>query len=187
MLLAAKAGDTTAEALLLARLQPVVRRFCARRLGAAASRWADCDDITQEVLAAVHKQLPRFSRSVDLLLPLAYTIAGNKISDHYRRLGREPEVPAVDLPDAPDESGDPAAVVCARETRRELGQLLGSLSPAQGAIVRMRLVEGMSARDTGNALGRSPEAVRVAQHRALALLREQLVVADGVLVLPCLR
>jgi RNA polymerase sigma-70 factor (ECF subfamily) len=38
-------------------------------------------------------------------------------------------------------------------------------------ILRLRVVAGMSAEETGRALGMSPGAVRVAQHRALNTLR----------------
>jgi RNA polymerase sigma-70 factor, ECF subfamily len=37
----------------------------------------------------------------------------------------------------------------------------------------MRIAVGLSAEETGRALGMSPGAVRVAQHRALARLRQQ--------------
>jgi RNA polymerase sigma-70 factor (ECF subfamily) len=38
-------------------------------------------------------------------------------------------------------------------------------------ILRLRVVAGMSAEETGRALGMTPGAVRVAQHRALNTLR----------------
>jgi DNA-directed RNA polymerase specialized sigma24 family protein len=39
-------------------------------------------------------------------------------------------------------------------------------------ILLLRVVSGMSAEETGRALGMSPGAVRVAQHRALATLQK---------------
>jgi RNA polymerase sigma-70 factor (ECF subfamily) len=38
-------------------------------------------------------------------------------------------------------------------------------------VLRLRVIAGMSAEETGRALGMTPGAVRVAQHRALSTLR----------------
>jgi RNA polymerase sigma-70 factor, ECF subfamily len=49
--------------------------------------------------------------------------------------------------------------------------LLGQLPSAQREILVLRVAVGMSAEETGRALGMTPGAVRVAQHRALTRLR----------------
>jgi RNA polymerase sigma-70 factor (ECF subfamily) len=42
----------------------------------------------------------------------------------------------------------------------------------------LRVILGFSAAETGQALGATPSAVRVAQHRALARLRAQLTATE---------
>ena len=49
--------------------------------------------------------------------------------------------------------------------------LLTRLPDHQRELVLLRVVAGLSAEETGNVLGMSAGAVRVAQHRALARLR----------------
>jgi RNA polymerase sigma-70 factor (ECF subfamily) len=53
-------------------------------------------------------------------------------------------------------------------------QLLDVLPDKQREIVVLRVVVGLSAEETAEAVGSTPGAVRVAQHRALARLRKTL-------------
>jgi len=57
---------------------------------------------------------------------------------------------------------------CVEQARR----LLARLPENQRELLLLRVVSGLSAEETGNVLGMSPGAVRVAQHRALARLRQ---------------
>ena len=56
------------------------------------------------------------------------------------------------------------------EAERARG-LLDRLPDHQRELVLLRVVAGLSAEETGNVLGMSAGAVRVAQHRAIARLR----------------
>jgi RNA polymerase sigma-70 factor (ECF subfamily) len=55
-----------------------------------------------------------------------------------------------------------------------MGRLLDVLPDRQREILVLRVVLGMSAEETAVAVGSTPGAVRVAQHRALARLRKAL-------------
>jgi RNA polymerase sigma-70 factor (ECF subfamily) len=80
-------------------------------------------------------------------------------------------IPAGDLPDGPDERPGPEETVLAGlDAQRALG-LLARLPGQQRDLVRLRVLGGLSAAETGRVMGMSPGAVRVAQHRALARLR----------------
>ena len=59
------------------------------------------------------------------------------------------------------------AVIEAQRARDLVALLPGNLRE----LLLLRLVSGLSAAETGNLLGMSAGAVRVAQHRALARLR----------------
>ncbi len=69
-----------------------------------------------------------------------------------------------------DES--PEQITLRRELVEQAGDLLRTLLPRQREIVVMRVVMGMSAQETADAVGTTPDAVRVAQHRALNRLRK---------------
>lgn len=57
---------------------------------------------------------------------------------------------------------------------RRMNDLLHVLPDKQRDIVLLRVVVGLSAEETAEAVGSTPGAVRVAQHRALARLRKTL-------------
>ena len=60
------------------------------------------------------------------------------------------------------------------ELSGEMAELLKVLPPKQREIVVLRVVVGLSAEETADAVGSTPGAVRVAQHRALTRLRAAL-------------
>jgi RNA polymerase sigma-70 factor, ECF subfamily len=64
------------------------------------------------------------------------------------------------------------------EPTRRMKQLLDVLPEKLREIVVLRVVVGLSAEETAEAVGSTPGAVRVAQHRALARLRRTLSTAE---------
>jgi RNA polymerase sigma-70 factor (ECF subfamily) len=75
------------------------------------------------------------------------------------------------LPERADERPGPEDSVVAAAEAAEAAALLDRLPPAHRELLLLRVVAGLSAEETGAALGMTPGAVRVAQHRALARLR----------------
>ena len=57
---------------------------------------------------------------------------------------------------------------------RRMRALLGILPEKQREVLVLRLIVGMSAEETAQAIGSTAGAVRVAQHRALAKLKDEL-------------
>jgi RNA polymerase sigma-70 factor (ECF subfamily) len=55
-----------------------------------------------------------------------------------------------------------------------MDRLLATLPEKQREIIILRVVVGMSAEETAEAVGSTPGAVRVAQHRALAKLKSEI-------------
>lgn len=60
------------------------------------------------------------------------------------------------------------------EAAGRMARLLESVSDKQREILHLRVVVGLSVEETAEAVGSTPGAVRVAQHRALNRLRELL-------------
>ena len=60
------------------------------------------------------------------------------------------------------------------ELSDRMATLLKVLPDKQREIVVLRVVVGLSAEETADAVGSTPGAVRVAQHRALSRLRKTL-------------
>jgi RNA polymerase sigma-70 factor (ECF subfamily) len=66
------------------------------------------------------------------------------------------------------------------ELTGQMAQLLRILPEKQREILLLRVVVGLSAEETADAVGSTPGAVRVAQHRALSRLRKTLAAEEVV-------
>jgi RNA polymerase sigma-70 factor (ECF subfamily) len=75
------------------------------------------------------------------------------------------------MPDKVDHAPNPEEQTMAADLRARLDELLATLPPRHREILVLRLVVGLSAQETAIAVGLTPTAVRVTQHRALNRLR----------------
>lgn len=168
-------GDDEAAGVLLARLRPLVLRYCRARLGRSGrGTYGTADDVAQEVCLAVLTALPRYRDLGRPFTGFVFGIAAHKVADAYRAAARDTSAPAEFVPDRPDEAAGPEARAVATENAAFAHSLLATLPPQQREVIVLRVAVGMSAQETGAALGMTPGAVRVAQHRALTKLRGQI-------------
>lgn len=171
--LRAARGDTAAAAELLARLRPGVVRYCWAHLGSLGPAHVSPDDVAQEVCLAVFEALPRFR---DQGLPFAgfvYRIAANKVADSFRAARRAGSTRSMEsLPEQADDRWDPERRALVADMSRRVLRLLDDLPDTQREIVVLRVAVGLSAEEVGEVLGMTAAAVRMAQSRALARLRE---------------
>jgi RNA polymerase sigma-70 factor (ECF subfamily) len=73
--------------------------------------------------------------------------------------------------DLPAEADDPEDYLAEAETTEVLIKALAQLSADHQQVLVLRFINGLNHADTSRVLGRSEEAVRVLQHRALKALR----------------
>ncbi|MBB6471869.1 RNA polymerase sigma-70 factor (ECF subfamily) [Sphaerisporangium rubeum] len=163
-------GDRSAIESLLGRLRPMVVRYCRARLGRVSGHYHIADDVAQEVCIAVLAALPRYRDMGRPFASFVFGIASHKVADALRSSVRS-AVPTQDLPDGPDQGPGPEETVVRYIEAEHARALLSRLPDNQRELIILRVVSGLSAEETGNVLGMSPGAVRVAQHRALARLR----------------
>ncbi|MDP4510901.1 MULTISPECIES: sigma-70 family RNA polymerase sigma factor [Nonomuraea] len=164
-------GDRSAIESLLGELRPMVVRYCRARLGRVSGQYHIADDVAQEVCIAVLSALPRYRDMGRPFASFVFGIASHKVADALRSSVRS-AVPTQDLPDGPDDGPGPEETVVRYIEVEHARRLLARLPENQRELLLMRVVSGLSAEETGNVLGMSPGAVRVAQHRALARLRQ---------------
>ncbi|MEV4168619.1 sigma-70 family RNA polymerase sigma factor [Nonomuraea sp. NPDC049709] len=164
-------GDRSAIESLLGELRPMVVRYCRARLGRVSGQYHIADDVAQEVCIAVLSALPRYRDMGRPFASFVFGIASHKVADALRSSVRS-AVPTQDLPDGPDDGPGPEETVVRYIEVEHARRLLARLPDNQRELLLMRVVSGLSAEETGNVLGMSPGAVRVAQHRALARLRQ---------------
>ena len=164
-------GQPAAIEALLEQIRPMVVRYCRARLGQISGHYHIADDVAQEVCIAVVSALPRYRDIGRPFASFVFGIASHKVVDAMRNAARL-AIPTEDLPDGPDERPGPEETVVAYIEAERARALLARLPEHQRELLVLRVLTGLSAEETGHALGMSAGAVRVAQHRALARLRE---------------
>jgi RNA polymerase sigma-70 factor (ECF subfamily) len=168
-------GDRTALNDLLTRVRAVAHRYVRSRLWTYPGGADMIDDVTQEVCVAVFGALSRYRDEGRPFEAFVYGIAARKVADAQRAFAVA-DLSTPDVPDGADESPTPEEhAVRHAEVSHVMGLMdrlpENRLPEKLREILRLRVVAGMSAEETGRALGMTPGAVRVAQHRALNTLR----------------
>jgi RNA polymerase sigma-70 factor (ECF subfamily) len=164
-------GQPAAIDTLLRQIRPMVVRYCRARLSRMTGYYQVADDVAQEVCIAVLSALPRYQDMGRPFASFVFGIASHKVADAVRNASRL-AIPTEDLPDGPDDRPGPEETVVAYIEAERVRSLLARLPLHQRELLVLRVLTGLSAEETGRALGMSAGAVRVAQHRAIARLRE---------------
>jgi RNA polymerase sigma-70 factor (ECF subfamily) len=167
-------GDALALDRVLGRIHPVVVRYCRSRMSAGHRSSASADDVAQEVCMAVITALPTFRHEGKPFLAFVYGICAHKVADAHRVAARSRSHSVADVPDSPTTERGPEQRMVASSTAAVIEGLLNTLPETQQEILRLRVVVGLSAEETAEALAMTAGAVRVSQHRALAKLRHLL-------------
>jgi RNA polymerase sigma-70 factor (ECF subfamily) len=170
----ALAGDRRAIDELLARIRPLMLRYCRARVGAREQTLVSAEDIAQEVCLAVVSALDTYRYEPGSFLAFVYGIAAHKVADARRRAVRNRADVVAELPDCPTTEVGPEQRAVNGELLDEVVQMLQRLPERQREILVLRVAVGLSAEETALAVGATPGAVRVTQHRALARMRELL-------------
>ena len=102
-----------------------------------------------------------------------YRVAHNWITDQYRR--QPPQSLSLDVDEQPDSRSNPARVVAQALERERVRTALLRLPPDQRQVVVLRLLEGWPHQEVADTLGKTVEATRALQYRALAALRRMLI------------
>ncbi|NEA57831.1 sigma-70 family RNA polymerase sigma factor [Streptomyces sp. SID13666] len=168
-------GDEQATHDLLALVHPLAERYCRGRLSRLPGDARHfVDDLAQEVCLAVLCALPRYRDQGRPFEAFVFAIAAHKVADLQRAAMRGPgstAVPSDEMPEKPDDSLGPEERALLSSDAAWAKKLLANLPEHQRELVLLRVAVGLSAEETGQVLGMSPGAVRVAQHRALSRLR----------------
>jgi RNA polymerase sigma-70 factor (ECF subfamily) len=175
---AAVTGDQAARERLLAEIHPLVLRYCRARLGRQETVMGSADDVAQEVCLAVVNALPGYTLRGLSFRAFVYGIAAHKVTDAFRAIGRNRADPMAELPDAALLNDGPEQRLLSGELTERLGLLLNRLTPRQREVLVLRIAVGLSAEETAAAVGSTPGAVRVTQHRALNRLRAMMNAAQ---------
>lgn len=158
---------------------PLVFRW-ARRAGVDDS---DAADVTQDVFHSVARHIDGFRHDApgSTFRGWLYTIARNKLNDHFRRqAGNLAAVGGTDalqriqeLPDSPPDADEGEAEQCDL-ARRAMALLQSDFQPATWQAFWATAVDNRPAAEVAAELGISLAAVYKAKSRVLARLRQEL-------------
>src|SRR5689334_12406033 len=168
-------GDEQATHDLLAHVHPLAERYCRTRLSRLPGDARHfVDDLAQEVCLAVLYALPRYRDTGRPFDAFVVAIAQHKVADLQRAAMRGPGstvLPSDEMPERADDSLGPEERALLSSDAEWARKLLANLPDHLRELVLLRVAIGLTAEETGQKLGMSPGAVRVAQHRALSRLR----------------
>ncbi len=169
LVVVAQQGDQAAFAALYEQISPLVYRFLRRRLDGADEI---VEDLTEDVFVKVYEKIDRY---VERGLPFSawlYRIAHNHLVDYLRALPRNSATSLDAVAEVPERA---ANVAFSRVLdRQSLAPALARLTPEQRQAIELRFMQVMSVAEAAKTMGRSDEAVKKLQARALANLRRHL-------------
>jgi len=175
---ALKAGDREAFANLVERYSPQIYRLALKILNDPQ----DAEDVLQETFIKALRSISSFEGRSSLSTWL-YRIAVNEALMIVRK--RKPEIVSIDQ-EKEDAEGEaepvqivdfcclPEGDLLSAESRRFLDDAVLQLTPALRTVFVLRDVEGLSVRETAEALGISEVSVKTRLLRARLKLREAL-------------
>src|ERR1700675_1326797 len=173
----AVAGDRNALREVLETIRPIVVRYCRARVGRVDRGGLSADDVAQEVCLATITALPRYKDRGRPFPAFLYGIAPHKVADAHRAAGGDLAFPFESVPERWSTEASPEQRAIQFDSASRMTELLEILPAKQREILILRVVVGLSAEETAAAVGATPGAVRVAQHRALSRLKSEIVAA----------
>ena len=117
---------------------------------------------------------PRYRDQGRPFLAFVYGIAAHKVADAHRAAARNRAEPTDVVPERFSLDAGPEQSALDSESAERMAKLLSVLPEKQREILILRVVVGMSAEETAEAVGSTAGAVRVAQHRALTRLKSEI-------------
>ena len=162
----AAAGDHAAWERIYRAVYPRPRGYAGQHVGSDTA-----DDVVSETMMRAVAGIDRFRWTPAGIEPWLFGIARRVVADHHRRTGRlrrwsrAVAPPAPSLPVDAVELADEHAAVRAAFSR---------LSARDRELLELRVIAGLTPEQAAAVLGKRPGAVRVAQSRALARLRQRL-------------
>ncbi len=158
----ARLGDGESIASLCMLFYPKVLTYMRYRVDAASA-----EDLTSEVFVRV---LSHIGEQRGSFVAWLYRIAANVVIDHARAHATRKESALEE--DDMKIAGGAAISSDVSDRRMDLEDAVALLTEEQRELITLKFIQGLSNVEIAEATGRSPEAVRALQFRALMALRE---------------
>ena len=144
-------------------------RYVAGRIG----NWNDAEDIVSETFTKALNNAKKFERRASSITSWLYKIATNLIVDYYRGNARKKQVPLEELIDLKNRTNVEREVEN-QIALQEILQIMKGLTPSQHEVLMLRLIGGLSSKETARVMGKNDGAVRELQRVALNNVRDMI-------------
>lgn len=148
---------------------PALYRYALYRTSDAPVAEDIAGETLMRLLDALHHRKP-----IQNLRAWLFGVAAHLVADHFRR------APAGELPESLPAADAPASEVEDRLRQQAVQQALHTLTEEQQTVLALRFGDGYSVEETANTLGKTLNAVKALQFRALGALRRALARAGEV-------
>lgn len=167
----AQNGNEEAFGALYDQHAQAVFRFLAGNLGNSQ----EAEDLTTEIFLRIWKALPEYESSGTPFSAFVFRIARNMLIDRYRADGRRQPVVSIDDIGLEEVLADPEQKIPDPHEYQTLHTALQSVRSDYREVLVLRFLNDFSIEEIAELMQRSPGAIRVLQHRALAAVRKVLV------------
>jgi RNA polymerase sigma-70 factor, ECF subfamily len=149
-------------------LSPRVYNYALRLLGDADL----AEECVAETFSRYLKVVKKGGGPRENIKAYLYRVAHNWITDFYRHQNLEE---TLDSRESEYQEESPASIVINNYEQESVRKALLKLTPVQRQVILLRFYEEWAHEDIGLLIGKSAEATRALQHRAIAGLRRMLI------------
>ena len=167
----AQRGDPDAFGDLYENHAPAIFRYLYSHL----DNQMDAEDLTGEVSLKAWRSLPKYSERGVPFLAFLFRIARNILVDHYRKNNHLENKDPLEMDGFSEElTLEPLEMVGNQIEHQKILHILNRLRRDYQSVLTLRFISELSPEETALVMNRSVGAIRVLQHRALAVLREEI-------------
>ena len=134
----------------------------------------DAEDLTEEVFMRVWRSLPGFKDRGAPFVAYLFRVARNAVIDFYRRNKYDAQETSLEDITVKDRQPEPGEATLHKMEHEEVREVMTQLRDEYRTVLVLRFLSNLSPDETAEVMGKTPGAVRVLQHRALAALRKLL-------------
>jgi RNA polymerase sigma-70 factor (ECF subfamily) len=156
------------------RLYEVLYAVVVRDIRWRVADLQTAEDLAQEVWIKVARSISSYEGRGGGFLGWLLTIARNTVRDHYNSKKRRvqeslsPDMWVVSL--MPSGEVGPTEAAERRDLAERVAAFVERLPQTYRDVLRLRIFDGLTCEETARVMGKTPGAVKVAQHRALSRL-----------------
>lgn len=162
-------GEASAFGFLYDKYQPQIYRFIYFKV----SHREEAEDLCHQVFLSAWQNIEEYEFKGFPFSAWLYSIARNKVIDHYRTKKNFIDIETVYIVEENDKKTN-EAILDFKISLENVKKTIPKLHQIEQDVIIMRFVEDMSPREIASILNKSEGSIRLIQHKAIKRLKELL-------------